>query len=59
LEWAQDETQYGGELPKAPDDTQSPPLFTVVQEQLGLKLTATKGMVSAMVVDGVERPQVD
>jgi uncharacterized protein (TIGR03435 family) len=59
LEWAQDETQYGGELPKAPDDAQSPPLFTAVQEQLGLKLTATRGMVSAMVVDSVERPRAD
>ena len=59
LEWAQDETQYGGELPKAPEDAQSPPLFTAMQEQLGLKLTATKGMVSALVVDGVEKPRVD
>lgn len=59
LVWAQDETQYGGELPKAPDDAQSPPLFTAVQEQLGLKLTATKGMVSALVVDGAEKPRAD
>ena len=34
LHFAQDETQYGGEVPKAPDDAQSPPLFTAVQEQL-------------------------
>jgi len=59
LVWAQDETQYGGEVPKAPDDAPSPPLFTAVQEQLGLKLEATKGMVSAMVVDGAVKPQVD
>ena len=59
LKWAQDESQYGGQLPKAPDDSQSPPLFTAVQEQLGLKLVATRGMVSAMVVDGAERPTVD
>jgi uncharacterized protein (TIGR03435 family) len=59
LVWAQDETQYGGEVPKAPDDAQSPPLFTAVQEQLGLKLEATRGMVAAMVVDGAERPRVD
>jgi uncharacterized protein (TIGR03435 family) len=56
LNFAQDESQYGGELPKAPDDTQSPPLFTAVQEQLGLKLEATRGMVSAMIVDRAEKP---
>jgi uncharacterized protein (TIGR03435 family) len=59
LEWAQDETQYGGEVPKAPDDSQSPPLFTAVQEQLGLKLVATRGTVSAMVVDGAAKPTMD
>jgi len=59
LKFAQDETVYGGELPKPPDDAQSPHLFTAVQEQLGLKLEATRGMVSAMVVDGAERPQAD
>jgi uncharacterized protein (TIGR03435 family) len=59
LVWAQDETQYGGQVPVAPEDAPSPPLFTAVQEQLGLKLGATKGMVEAMVVDGVERPTAD
>ncbi len=51
LDWAPDETQYGGEIDRAPDDTSVPPLFTAIQEQLGLKLTATHGMVSALVVD--------
>jgi len=59
LDWAPDESQYGGELPKSAEDVAVPPLFTAVQEQLGLKLTATKGMVSAMVVDGAVRPVVD
>jgi uncharacterized protein (TIGR03435 family) len=59
LVWAQDSSQYGGEVPAAPDDAQSPPLFTAVQEQLGLKLTATKGMVSALVVDEAEKPRAD
>lgn len=59
LKFAQDETQYGGELPAAPGDTQSPPLFTAVQEQLGLKLVATRGMVSAMVVDEAEKPSAN
>jgi uncharacterized protein (TIGR03435 family) len=59
LTWAQDQSQYGGEVPAAPDDSQSPPLFTAMQEQLGLKLEATRGMVSAMVVDDAVKPQVD
>jgi uncharacterized protein (TIGR03435 family) len=59
LEWAQDESQYGGQVPAAAEDTQSPPLFTAVQEQLGLKLEATRGRVSAMVVDGAVKPQAD
>jgi uncharacterized protein (TIGR03435 family) len=59
LEWAPDETQYGGEVAKAPEDSPSPSLFTAVQEQLGLKLIATRGMVSAMVVDNAERPIAD
>ena len=58
LHFAQDETQYGGEVPKAPDDAQSPPLFTAVQEQLGLRLEATRGTVSTLVVDEVVKPQV-
>ena len=59
LKWAQDSSQYGGEVPKAPDDAQNPPLFTAVQEQLGLKLEATRGMVSTMVVDGAAKPSAD
>lgn len=59
LTFAQDETQYGGQVPKAPEDAQSAPLFTAIQEQLGLKLTPTKGMVSALVVDSAEKPSAD
>ena len=59
LRFAQDETVYGGELPRAPEDAASPRLFTAVQEQLGLRLEARRGMVSAMVVDGAERPVAD
>ncbi len=31
-------------------------LFTALQEQLGLKLDATKGMVDTIVIDSVEMP---
>ena len=56
LDWAPDESQYGGEIPRAPDDAPQPPLFTAVQEQLGLKLEAKRGDVNAMVIDQVEKP---
>ncbi len=59
LEWAPDETQFGGEIPAAPADAQSPPLFKAVQEQLGLKLEPRKGPVSAIVVDGVDHPSAN
>jgi uncharacterized protein (TIGR03435 family) len=59
LEWAPDETQFGGELPTAPADASSPPLFVAMQEQLGLRLEATRGPVQALVVDKVERPSAD
>ena len=59
LVFTPDDTLYGGELPKAPADAPDPPLFTAVQQQLGLKLTAKRGAVSAMVVDEVNRPSAD
>ena len=59
LKFAQDETVYGGALPKATEDSQFPPLFTAIQEQLGLKLTATRGTVSTMVIDSVQKPSAD
>jgi uncharacterized protein (TIGR03435 family) len=59
IEWAPDETQFGGDGPKASADTPSSPLFTAIQEQLGLKLVATKGPVDALVVDKVERPSAN
>lgn len=57
LEWTPDETQFGGTLPAAPPDAQTKPgLFAAMQEQLGLKLTATRGPVSVLVIDRVQRP---
>jgi uncharacterized protein (TIGR03435 family) len=47
----------GAELPAA--DPNTPDLFTAVQEQLGLKLEATKGPVEVLVVDSIERPTAD
>ena len=59
LEWAPDETQFGGEIPSASADAPNPPLFTAIQQQLGLKLEATRGPVEAIVVDRAERPSAN
>ena len=58
LEFAMDDAVDGLPHPpgRPPDPTSVPSVFVAVQEQLGLKLEATHGMVSAMVVDGAERP---
>jgi uncharacterized protein (TIGR03435 family) len=37
----------------------APSLFTAIQEELGLKLEATKGPVDVLVVESVERPTPD
>jgi uncharacterized protein (TIGR03435 family) len=48
----------GADVGPAPS-ADAPSLFTAVQEQLGLKLEATKGPVDVLVVDGVEQPTLD
>jgi uncharacterized protein (TIGR03435 family) len=59
LEWAPDETQFGGEVPAAPTEAQAAPLFSAIQQQLGLRLEATRGPVQALVVDKAERPSAN
>jgi uncharacterized protein (TIGR03435 family) len=56
LDWAPDETQFGGEVPAATADAQAPPFFTAIEQQLGLHIEAARGMVQALVVDSAERP---
>lgn len=56
LDWAADETQFGGEVPVAPSDAPSPPFFTAIEQQLGLRIEATRGMVQALVIDSVQPP---
>jgi uncharacterized protein (TIGR03435 family) len=55
LEWTPDDNQFGGNLPRSVEPTK-PSLFVAIQEQLGLRLDATRGPVSALVIDHVERP---
>ena len=56
LEWAPDETQFGGDVPKAAETAVALPLFEAIEQQMGLRLEAKRGMVDSLVVDGVEKP---
>lgn len=56
LAWAPDETQFGGDVPKAAETAPSLPLFEAIQQQMGLRLEAKRGLVDALVVDAVARP---
>ncbi len=41
------------------DDAPAPALVTAIQEQLGLKLEATKGPVEVLVIDSAEKPDAN
>jgi len=59
LDWAADETQFGGEVPVAPADAQAAPFFTAIEQQLGLRLDAMRGPVDALVIDHAEPPSAN
>ena len=65
LKWTPDESQYGGRVPppstgdNAANADPLPGLFTAIQEQLGLKLDATKAPTKVMVIDSVEKPSAN
>jgi uncharacterized protein (TIGR03435 family) len=59
LDWAPDETQFGGEVPVARSDAPNPPFFTAIEQQIGLKIEPTKGPVMALVVDSVQQPSAN
>jgi len=52
LEWTPDSMTASD----SPTGASGPSLFTAVQEQLGLKLTSTRGPVKTLVIDHVEPP---
>jgi uncharacterized protein (TIGR03435 family) len=56
LEWTPDEFQFGGAVPRESAESTHPDLFTAIQQQLGLRLEATRGPVQTLVIDQVERP---
>ncbi len=55
LRWTPDDpASSASSSPDAPPD-----IFTAIQEQLGLKLESTKGPVSVLVIDSVEKPSLN
>jgi bla regulator protein blaR1 len=46
----------GGPKPEMQPNQGGPSIFTAVEEQLGLKLEATKGMVDVIVIDHIDLP---
>ena len=64
LNWTPDQSQFasfGTHIPAPnPDDPNAPPsLYTALQEQLGLKMEATKAKVDVMVVDHIDKPSAN
>ncbi|HEY4362415.1 MAG TPA: TIGR03435 family protein [Bryobacteraceae bacterium] len=55
LEWTPDETQFGGAVPPNPESKQ-PDLFAALQQQLGLRLEASRGTIDTIVIDKIQRP---
>ena len=60
LKWTPDESQFGGMGIKVPPPSDAadapPPLYTAIQEQIGLKLDAEKAQVPVLVIDHVDKP---
>lgn len=56
LEFTPDETQFGGAGLKGTPESTKPDLFTALQQQLGLRLEATRGPIDTLVIDRIERP---
>jgi uncharacterized protein (TIGR03435 family) len=60
LDWTPDDSQFGGTggklTPPAESPSTLPSLYTAMQEQLGLRLEATKAAADVLVIDRVEKP---
>ena len=47
------------DAPTSSTDPDAPPLFTSLQQQLGLRLVSTKGPVEVLVIDHIEKPSAN
>ena len=59
LNWTPDDSQFGGmaaHIPPSTEPNPPPALYTAIQEQIGLKLEATKAPADVLVIDHVEKP---
>jgi uncharacterized protein (TIGR03435 family) len=63
LNWTPDDSQFrgmGARIPKPSAAAKAPPnLYAAIEEQIGLKLDATKAITEVMVIDHVEKPSVN
>lgn len=62
LDWTPDDSQFNGMAKVSPpsDNTNpTPDLYTAIQEQLGLRLYATRALATIYVVDHVEKPSAN
>jgi uncharacterized protein (TIGR03435 family) len=63
LKWTPDDSQFGGmgaKIPPPTDSADAPPnLYTAIQEQIGLKLDATRAPAEVLVIDKVEKPSAN
>jgi uncharacterized protein (TIGR03435 family) len=63
MKWTPDDSQFGGmgaKIHPPTDSADAPPnLYTAIQEQIGLKLDATKAPAEVLVIDHVEKPSAN
>ena len=52
-----DELAGASRAPQLPEDRSGPTMFNALEDQLGLKLEATKGFRGFLVIDRLERPK--
>ena len=53
------ELRWSADVTSNPTNSDTPSIFTALQEQLGLRLESTRGAVEVLVIDSVERPTPD